>query len=82
MTKAQQLELIQANLKINKFASEIVYLTTVGLSNKEIANQLFLDETAVKNHLSCIYQDTGLSSRAKLIIKCLPYLEFYTNEVQ
>ena len=51
-------------------------LVSRGLSNKEIANQLFITEKTVKFHLTNTYKKMGVKSRAQLIVFCLPYLGF------
>ena len=51
-------------------------LVTRGLSNKEIANQLFITEKTVKFHLTNIYKRLFIKSRAQLIVYCIPYLTF------
>lgn len=51
-------------------------LVSRGLSNKEIGNQLFVTEKTVKFHLTNIYKKMGVSSRAQLIIFCLPHMGF------
>lgn len=42
-------------------------LTQRGISNKQIANYLNLSESAVKRHLSKIYQKFGVVNRVQLI---------------
>jgi DNA-binding NarL/FixJ family response regulator len=54
--------------------AEVGYLVTKGLSNKEIANQLFVTEATVKRRLSSIYAKLSVKSRAQLIVWSLPYL--------
>ena len=56
--------------------TEVTVLVTKGLSNKEIANQLFVTEKTVKFHLVNIYAKMGLKSRAQLIVWCLPHLGY------
>ncbi|MGZ3742726.1 MAG: helix-turn-helix domain-containing protein [Pseudobdellovibrionaceae bacterium] len=53
---------------------EVCELVAKGLSNKEVANQLFITEQTVKVHLISIYKIAGFKSRAQLIIYCLPLL--------
>lgn len=55
---------------------EVADLVTRGLSNKEIANMLFITEKTVKFHLANIYTKMNLKSRAQLIVWCLPHLGF------
>ena len=59
---------------------ETADLVSRGLSNKEIANQLFITEKIVKFHLTSIYKKLNVKSRAQLIIYCLPYLGFVDTD--
>jgi len=56
--------------------AEVATLVTTGLSNKEIANQLFVTEKTIKFHLVNIYKKMNLKSRAQLIVWCLPHMGF------
>ncbi|MCS6838000.1 MAG: helix-turn-helix transcriptional regulator [Bdellovibrionaceae bacterium] len=60
--------------------AEVAELVTRGLSNKEVANQLFVTEKTVKFHLTNIYKKMNVKSRAQLIVWCLPHLSFIENE--
>ena len=60
--------------------SEVAELVSKGLSNKEVASQLFVTEKTVKFHLTNIYKKMGVKSRAQLIVWCLPHLEFVSSE--
>lgn len=53
--------------------SEAVELVSKGLSNKEIANMMFLTEKTVKFHLTNTYKKIGVKSRAQLIVFTMPY---------
>jgi ATP/maltotriose-dependent transcriptional regulator MalT len=46
---------------------EIVEQIYYGRSNKEIEDILFISFSTVKNHISNIYQKTGVHSRSQLI---------------
>lgn len=46
---------------------EVLYLVVKGLSNREIADQLFISEHTVKNHMSNIFQKLGASDRTQVI---------------
>ncbi len=61
--------------------AEVAELVTKGLSNKEVASQLFETEKTVKFHLTNIYKKMNVKSRAQLIVWCMPHLSF-TEEVQ
>ena len=47
---------------------EICTLLTEGLTNKQIAEALYISEGTVKNYISSIYDKTGIHDRAKLIV--------------
>ena len=56
--------------------AEVAELVVKGLSNKEVANQLFVTEKTVKFHLTNIYKKMSVKSRAQLIVWCMPYQNF------
>lgn len=56
--------------------AEVAELVTQGLSNKEVANRLFVTEKTVKFHLTNIYKKMNVKSRAQLIVWCLPNMSF------
>lgn len=60
----------------NAKQQKIIELVTMGLSNAEISNQLFISERSVKQRLTMIYNKMGLKSRAQLIVWCLPHLGY------
>ena len=60
--------------------AEVAELVSKGLSNKEVANQLFVTEKTVKFHLTNIYKKMNVKSRAQLIVWCLPHVGFVENE--
>jgi len=47
---------------------EIATLLAQGLSNRQIAQELYISEGTVKNYISVIYDKTGIHDRAKLIV--------------
>jgi DNA-binding NarL/FixJ family response regulator len=47
---------------------EIAMLLVKGLTNREIANNLFLTEGTVKNYISTIYSKIGTRSRAEAVL--------------
>ena len=72
--------LIQKGLSSRE--AEVAELVTKGLSNKEVANQLFVTEKTVKFHLTNIYKKMNVKSRAQLIVWCLPHLGFVESEAK
>lgn len=50
---------------------EVIDKTLTGKGNKAIANELYIEESTVKNHLKSIYKKLSVSSRSELISKCL-----------
>lgn len=51
--------------KLSRRELEILELLSTGLSNKEIAAQLFIAEPTVRNHVSVIYDKMGAANRAE-----------------
>lgn len=47
---------------------EVCSLLAQGLTNKQIAEALYISEGTVKNYISSIYDKTGIHDRAKLIV--------------
>ncbi|MBR6537694.1 MAG: response regulator transcription factor [Lachnospiraceae bacterium] len=47
---------------------EICTLLADGLTNRQIAEKLYISEGTVKNYISSIYDKTGIHDRAKLIV--------------
>ena len=56
--------------------SEVAALVATGLSNKEVADRLFVTEKTIKFHLTNIYKKMNIRSRAQLIVWCLPHIRF------
>src|SRR5690348_55068 len=56
--------------------AEVAELVSKGLSNKEVASQLFVTEKTVKFHLTNIYKKMAVKSRAQLIVWCVPHVDF------
>jgi DNA-binding NarL/FixJ family response regulator len=51
-------------------------LATRGYSNQEMAEKLSIPQSTVKFLLTESYKKLKVESRAQLIIKCIPHLEF------
>ncbi len=48
---------------------QVVTLLARGMSNREIAGQLFISEHTVRNHLGHIFSKLGVSSRTQAVVK-------------
>ena len=47
---------------------EIAVLIAEGLTNRQIADRLYISEGTVKNYISSIYDKTGIHDRVKLAV--------------
>ena len=47
---------------------DIIKAVAEGLSNKQIAEKLYISEGTVKNYISAIYDKTGIHDRVKLVV--------------
>ena len=61
----------QDTTKLNRHDIEVLNRVAHGLSDKEIAAQLFLSESAVKSRLRHIYHRLGLKNRAQAVVFAL-----------
>lgn len=48
---------------------EICHLMVEGLTNRQIADSLYISEGTIKNYISNIYDKTGIHDRVKLIVE-------------
>jgi NarL family two-component system response regulator LiaR len=53
--------------------SEILKLVAMGMSNREIAEKLFLSERTIKSHLTNIFNKLNVASRSEAIVKGLQW---------
>lgn len=53
--------------ELSQRQQEIIESITRGLSNNEIAEQLGIDPSTVKNHLSILFQKLGAATRAEAV---------------
>jgi LuxR family transcriptional regulator, positive regulator of biofilm formation len=74
--EARMLKDILAQKGLSHREAEVAELVSKGLSNKEVANQLFVTEKTVKFHLTNIYKKMSVKSRAQLIVWCMPHMDF------
>lgn len=59
------------NFGLTKREQEIAVMVTRGLSNREIADRLFICEQTVKDHLRRIFEKVKIRSRCELVAKIL-----------
>lgn len=60
-----------AGLQLTERELNIVSLVATGLTNKEIADEMYLSVSTVKNHLSNIFAKLQCSNRAELVNKAI-----------
>ena len=53
--------------ELSKREKQVLKLISSGLTNQEIASELFIAEQTVKNHVSLIYNKLGTHDRLKVI---------------
>jgi DNA-binding NarL/FixJ family response regulator len=53
---------------------KVISLLCSGLSNKDIADKMFLTENTIKSHLMTIFQKLGVKSRTECVLKAQKYL--------
>lgn len=66
MNGKNQSEVLFENMTVRE--KEICTLLSQGLTNRQIAETLYISEGTVKNYISSIYDKTGIHDRAKLIV--------------
>lgn len=62
---------VSHGINLTKKESEILVHVCEGLSNKEIANKLYISEQTVKSHCNHLFKKFGVKSRLKLAV-CAP----------
>ncbi len=65
MTKNQTITLYD---EMTSREREIASLLAEGLTNRQIADKLYISEGTVKNYISSIYDKTGIHDRVKLVV--------------
>lgn len=63
---AEQIYYLFRSKGLTQREAEVARLAYSGISNREIAEQLFISETTVKKHMSHIFEKLGISSREEL----------------
>jgi len=66
--KSKSLPFDYQQYRIGEREYEVIELVAQGLSNKEIAEQLFLSEGTVRNYLSTILDKLDLRDRTQLAV--------------
>jgi two-component system, NarL family, response regulator DevR len=61
---------IKRDLDLTRREQQLLQMLTLGLTNKEIASQLFLSEQTVKNHVHRILRKVGVSDRMEVVETC------------
>ena len=59
----------EQDYELTEREKEICSLLVEGLTNKQIADKLYISEGTVKNYISNVYDKTGIHDRVKLIIE-------------
>lgn len=59
--------IIAGQYKLSEREKEVLMLVNRGMSNKQIATELFISENTVKRHMSSILRKTGTQSRHEII---------------
>lgn len=65
-----EFDVIQVQFKLSKREIDVLELIIQGISNKEIAQTLYISEHTVKNHLSNIFRKLSVKDRSQAIAKC------------
>ncbi|NMB87925.1 MAG: response regulator transcription factor [Chloroflexi bacterium] len=63
----------QTHFRISEREQELLKLLASGLSNGEIAQQLFLSEGTVRNYVSELFKKLGVSDRTQAVVVALRY---------
>jgi DNA-binding CsgD family transcriptional regulator len=66
---------------LTKREVEVANLVRSGLSNRDIANRLFVTEKTIKFHTTSIYKKLKVKSRSQLIVWCMPYMQIIEEEI-
>jgi NarL family two-component system response regulator LiaR len=63
----------KASELLSERESEVLKLVTSGMSNREIAEKLFLSQRTVKAHLTSVFNKLNVASRSEAIVKGLQW---------
>ena len=64
---------LPSQFRLGERDQELLKLVATGLSNAEIAQQLFLSEGTVKNYVSELFKKLGVSDRTQAVVIALRY---------
>jgi DNA-binding NarL/FixJ family response regulator len=59
--------------KLTRRENDVMALLVRGMSNKEIANNLDLQEITIKVHLKSVFRKLGVSNRTQAVTAALKY---------
>ncbi|SFJ34056.1 DNA-binding response regulator, NarL/FixJ family, contains REC and HTH domains [Paenibacillus sp. UNC496MF] len=65
---------LRRELRLTDREAEVAKLMTEGMTNKQIAKELFMHEGTVRNYVSVIYSKIGVSDRAKALLALQDWL--------
>lgn len=78
-THSQQISISKRSVELTEPLTtrekEVLSMLVNGFGNKEIANQLYISEHTVKNHLTKIFQKLGVNDRSQAIAFAYRYLQ-------
>ena len=70
---------VSQKVKLTKKEKEILECICNGLTNKEIANKLYICEQTVKSHCNHLFKKFGVTSRLKLAVSAPAHLSGMSN---
>lgn len=65
-----------AEFKLSRREEEVAVLVVQGMSNRDIAESLFIAEQTVKDHLRSVYEKAGVHKRNELTVKVMGIASF------
>lgn len=71
VTQAPQLQKPQTKISLSPREAEILQLLSLGLSNSDIAQRLYLSEGTVRNYMSDLFTKLGVSDRTQAVVVAL-----------
>ncbi len=80
--QAKESELQQKINALTKRQQEVFALIAAGKSNKEIAAELFIEQSTLKSHINQVYKSLNLSNRKQAIALAKQLNEYGTSNSQ